>query len=125
MTSQNKISLSYSTGLKMCDTESDEIQKAKSFEESFVQQTMDFLQHQGKNEMALLLKELFDAYENIYHEWNQHRVLGPHLTYPQKSPPLGHAFFDAKQHGEQRLLKSFCSEWVELYTVFEKKLFSY
>ena len=54
-----------------------------------------------------------------------HRVLGPHLTYPQKSPPMGHAFFDAKQHGEQRLLKSFCSEWVELYTVFEKKLFSY
>ena len=53
-----------------------------------------------------------------------HRVLGPHLTYPKKSPPSGQAFFDAKQHGEQRLLKSFCSEWVELYTVFEKKNFS-
>ena len=54
-----------------------------------------------------------------------HRVLGPHLTYPKNSRPLGHAFFDAKQYGEQRLLKSFCSEWRKRYSIFEKKLFSY
>ena len=30
------------------------------------------------------------------HHINEHRVLGTHLTYPQKSPPSGQAFFDAK-----------------------------
>ena len=52
-----------------------------------------------------------------------HRVLGPKLTYPQKSPSMGHAFSYAKWHGDQCLLKSFCSEWTELVSDFEKKNF--
>ena len=40
-----------------------------------------------------------------------HRVLEGLLTPPKNSPPLGHVFFDAKQHGEQCLIKSFCPEW--------------
>ena len=54
-----------------------------------------------------------------------HRVLGAHLTPPKKCPPPRYAFFDAKQYREQRLLKSFCSEWQKRYTVFEKKLLGY
>ena len=29
------------------------------------------------------------------------------FDFQKNSPPLGHAFFDVKQHGEQRLLKAF------------------
>ena len=48
-----------------------------------------------------------------------------HLTYPKNSLSTKRVFSGSEQLGEQRLLKSFCSEWQKRYTVFEKKLFGY
>ena len=45
------------------------------------------------------------------------------FDFHKNSPPTEHVFFGAKWHGEQCLLKSFCSLWRKRYTVFEKKTF--
>ena len=47
------------------------------------------------------------------------------FDFQKNSPPTGHVFFGAKWHGEQCLLKSFCSLWRKRVSDFEKKLFGY
>ena len=51
-----------------------------------------------------------------------HRVLGGHLTYPKNCPCPKRVFLGSEQLGEQRLLKSFCSEWRKRYSIFGKKI---
>ena len=46
---------------------------------------------------------------------------GRPFDFQKNSPSLGHAFFGAKQHGEQRLLKAFCPLWENPANLFEKK----
>ena len=52
-----------------------------------------------------------------------HRVLGPKFTYQKNPRKLKHAFFGAKPHGEQCLLKALCPLWESLANLFEKKPF--
>ena len=54
-----------------------------------------------------------------------HRVLRPLFTYQKNSRTVKHAFFGAKPHGKQRLLKAFCPLWESLANVFEKKRLGY
>ena len=65
----------------------------------------------------------FDFVFNRHWQNILHRVLGGHLTYPKNSLSPKCVFSGSEQLGEQRLLKSFCSEWQKRYTVFEKKNF--
>ena len=73
-----------------------------------------------------LAKLSFKTVERVENRWQVgHRVLGGHLTYPKNCPCPKRVFLGSEQLGEQRLLKSFCSEWRKRYSIFEKKLFSY
>ena len=50
-------------------------------------------------------------------------MLGPKFTYQKNPRKLKHAFFGAKPHGEQCLLKALCPLWESLANLFEKKPF--
>ena len=52
-----------------------------------------------------------------------HRVIRGLSTYPKNIRTLNHAFFGAKPHVEQRLLKAFCPLWDILANSFGKKPF--
>ena len=52
-----------------------------------------------------------------------HRVLRGLSTYPKNIRTIKHAFFGAKPHVEQRLLKAFCPLWDILANSFGKKPF--
>ena len=48
-----------------------------------------------------------------------------HLTYPKNSLSTKRVFSGSEQLAEQRLLKSFRSEWRKRHSIFEKKLLGY
>ena len=72
-----------------------------------------------------VLDDGIEILEESVEDKETHRVLGRELTYPKKSPCPKRMFLGWEQLGEQRLLKSFRSEWRKRHSNFEKKLFGY